>query len=93
MVIVWPLRQFSTDPAQGCSHDVPVGRAQHADNRVLADAARPFESGLKVLTDRHPDLLKAFGKFSKWANQMGTLSGGNHFIEVCLAVGPQHPVR
>ena len=66
------------------SRDVPVGRAQHADNRVLADAARPFEPGLKALTERHPDLLKAFGKFSKWANQMGTLGGGNHFIEVCL---------
>ena len=66
------------------SRDVPVGRAQHADNRVLVDAARPFEPGLKALTERHPDLLKAFGKFSKWANQMGTLGGGNHFIEVCL---------
>lgn len=66
------------------SRDVPVGRAQHTDSRVLADAARPFEPGLKVLTDRHPELLKAFGKFSKWANQMGTLGGGNHFIEVCL---------
>jgi len=66
------------------SRDVPVGRAQHADNRVLADAARPFEPGLKALIERHPELLKAFGKFSKWANQMGTLGGGNHFIEVCL---------
>jgi len=46
-------------------------------------AARPFEPGLKALTDRHPHLLKAFGKFSKWTNQMGTLGGGNHFIEVC----------
>ena len=69
------------------SRDVPVGRAQHADERVLADAARPFEPGLKSLTDRHPQLLKAFGKFSKWTNQMGTLGGGNHFIEVCLDEG------
>jgi tRNA-splicing ligase RtcB len=66
------------------SRDVPVGRAQHADNRVLVDAAQPFEPRLKALTDQHPQLLKAFGKFSKWANQMGTLGGGNHFIEVCL---------
>jgi tRNA-splicing ligase RtcB len=66
------------------SRDVPVGRAQHRDDRVLADAAKPFEPGLKSLTDRHPELLKAFGKFSKWTNQMGTLGGGNHFIEVCL---------
>jgi tRNA-splicing ligase RtcB len=66
------------------SRDVPVGRAQHRDERVLVDAAKPFEPGLKSLTDRHPELLKAFGKFSKWTNQMGTLGGGNHFIEVCL---------
>jgi tRNA-splicing ligase RtcB len=66
------------------TRDVPVGRNQHADGRVLVDAVRPFEPGLKALTERHPQLLKAFGKFSKWANQMGTLGGGNHFIEVCL---------
>ncbi len=66
------------------SRDVPVGRAQHADAKTLMDAVRPFEPGLKVLTDRHPELLKTFGKFSKWMNQMGTLGGGNHFIEVCL---------
>lgn len=66
------------------TRDVPVGRAQHADNRVLVDAVKPFEPGLKRLTDRHPELLKSFGKFSKWMNQMGSLGGGNHFIEVCL---------
>jgi tRNA-splicing ligase RtcB len=66
------------------TRDVPVGRAQHADDRVLVSAAKPFEANLMILTDRHPELLKAFGKFSKWTNQMGTLGGGNHFIEVCL---------
>ena len=66
------------------TRDVPVGRDQHSDGRVLVDAVRPFESGLKALTERHPQLLKSFGKFSQWANQMGTLGGGNHFIEVCL---------
>ena len=66
------------------SRDVPVGRNQHKDDRILVDAAKPFEPGLKALTDRHPQLLKAFGKFSNWMNQMGTLGGGNHFIEVCL---------
>ncbi len=64
--------------------DVPVGREQHADNRVLADAARPFERGLKALIQRHPQLLKSMGRNSRWTHQMGTLGGGNHFIEVCL---------
>ena len=66
------------------SRDVPVGRAQHADDRVLVDAAKPFEARLNLMTQKHPQLLKAFGKFSKWVNQMGSLGGGNHFIEVCL---------
>lgn len=66
------------------TRDVPVGRAQHKDERALIDAAKPFESRLDAMTQKHPQLLKAFGKFSKWINQMGTLGGGNHFIEVCL---------
>ena len=66
------------------TRDVPVGRGQHADNKVLVEAAKPFEQGLKSLMVRHPELLKSFGKLSKWTNQMGTLGGGNHFIEVCL---------
>jgi tRNA-splicing ligase RtcB len=66
------------------SRDVPVGRAQHGDDRALVAAAKPFASRLDAMTQKHPQLLKAFGKFSKWVNQMGTLGGGNHFIEVCL---------
>jgi tRNA-splicing ligase RtcB len=66
------------------SRDVPVGREQHADDRALGEAARPFEARLDAMTRKHPQLLKSFGRFSKWVNQMGTLGGGNHFIEVCL---------
>lgn len=66
------------------TRDVPVGRAQHKDDRALVTAAKPFEARLDAMTNKHPQLLKAFGKFSKWVNQMGTLGGGNHFIEVCL---------
>ncbi|MDR1708369.1 MAG: RtcB family protein, partial [Candidatus Accumulibacter sp.] len=66
------------------ARDVPVGRAQHRDADVLLHAAMPFEARLDAMTEKHPQLLKAFGKFSKWMNQMGTLGGGNHFIEVCL---------
>ncbi len=66
------------------SRDVPVGRSQHKDERALTDAAKPFAAPLAAMTDKHPQLLKAFGRFSKWVNQIGTLGGGNHFIEVCL---------
>jgi len=66
------------------SRDVPVGRVQHKDNRVMTEDALPFENGLNELTEKHDGLLASFGKQSKWANQMGTLGGGNHFIEICL---------
>lgn len=66
------------------SRDVPVGRAQHRENRAQAGDALPFQSGLDRLTDKHPQLLKSFGKFSNWICQMGSLGGGNHFIEICL---------
>jgi tRNA-splicing ligase RtcB len=66
------------------SRDVPVGRSQHTDARALTEAAKPFAAPLAALTEKHPQLLKAFGRFSNWVNQIGTLGGGNHFIEVCL---------
>lgn len=66
------------------SRDVPVGRDQHADDRVLLDAALPFQAGLNHLIANHPTLPKMFGRTMKWINQMGTLGGGNHFIEICL---------
>ena len=66
------------------SRDIPVGRNWHTDERALFDAARPFEAQLTAMTQKHPGLLKSFGRFNNWINQMGTLGGGNHFIEICL---------
>jgi tRNA-splicing ligase RtcB len=66
------------------SRDVPVGGAQHDEERALVDAARPFAKRLERMLARDPGLLKRMGKHSDWVRQMGTLGGGNHFIEVCL---------
>jgi len=66
------------------SRDIPVGRNWHKDERALVDVAKPFEARLTAMTQKHPELLKSFGKFDKWINQMGTLGAGNHFIEICL---------
>jgi tRNA-splicing ligase RtcB len=66
------------------SRDIPVGRDQHKEDRALAERALPFETQLMSMTEKHPKLLKAFGKFSSWICQMGTLGNGNHFIELCL---------
>jgi tRNA-splicing ligase RtcB len=66
------------------SRDVPVGREQHKAGRALVDVAAPFEGDLKRILAAHPDLAKRFPRTLKWVEQMGTLGGGNHFIEVCL---------
>jgi tRNA-splicing ligase RtcB len=66
------------------SRDVPVGRDQHKEGRALKAAARPFEPALRRILDKHPALEKRFPRTQNWVYQLGTLGGGNHFIEVCL---------
>ena len=66
------------------TRDVPVGRDQHKEGRALKRAAAPHQRGLKTILDAHPQLAKRFPRTLNWAQQMGTLGGGNHFIEVCL---------
>src|SRR6185295_16172174 len=62
--------------------DVPVGFGQHDD--VVSGAVKPFQKGLRHILDKHAGIQKRIGKRSDWTRQLGTLGGGNHFIEVCL---------
>lgn len=64
--------------------DVPVGRDQHKEGRALTQAVRPLERGLESILAKHPAVEKRFPRARNWVQQMGTLGGGNHFIEVCL---------
>jgi tRNA-splicing ligase RtcB (3'-phosphate/5'-hydroxy nucleic acid ligase) len=66
------------------SRDVPVGFAQHNDRDVRSHAAKEFQRGLKEILESHPGIQKRVGKRASWTHQLGTLGGGNHFIEVCL---------
>ena len=66
------------------SRDVPVGFGQHNERDTRDSAAKPFARGLNRILDKHPGIEKRVGKHSNWARQLGTLGGGNHFIEVCL---------
>ena len=45
---------------------------------------RPFSRRLKRILEKHPGVQKRVGRKSHWTRQLGTLGGGNHFIEVCL---------
>jgi tRNA-splicing ligase RtcB len=66
------------------SRDVPVGFGQHNERGVRDHAARRFQKPLRRILDKHPGIEKRKGKRTSWAHQLGTLGGGNHFIEVCL---------
>jgi len=66
------------------SRDVPVGREQHRDGRELTAAAAPLQRGLRHILTAHPQITRRFKRASNWIQQMGTLGGGNHFIEVCI---------
>jgi tRNA-splicing ligase RtcB len=66
------------------SRDVPLGFEQHSDERRPDDAAQPLAAGLTRVTQKHPNVMKKAGKHSHWVNQLGSLGGGNHFIEICL---------
>ncbi|MEO8143572.1 MAG: RtcB family protein [Betaproteobacteria bacterium] len=66
------------------SRDVPVGFDQHDEKDARDHAAIRFERGLKKILEKHPGVEKLIGKNSSWVRQMGTLGGGNHFIELCL---------
>ncbi len=64
---------------------VPVGFDQHDPRDALSAAAKPFARALDRIADKHPRLAKMQKRFDEtWVRQLGTLGGGNHFIEVCL---------
>jgi tRNA-splicing ligase RtcB len=68
---------------------VPVGFEQHDYDRVRgsaqARAARPFADRLDRIVEKHPGVAKMQRHFERtWISQLGSLGGGNHFIELCL---------
>jgi tRNA-splicing ligase RtcB len=66
------------------TRDVPVGFDQHEERDARTQAATGFKRGLHRILEKHRGIEKRVGKRSSWVRQMGTLGGGNHFIEVCL---------
>ena len=66
------------------TRDVPVGFGQHGDRDARSHAAKAFQKPLQKILGKHGGIGKRIGKNSSWVHQLGTLGGGNHFIEVCL---------
>ena len=64
---------------------IPVGFNMHKSDKARASTIRALSVGLDKLLERHPKLLKTQKKpYQTWVRQLGTLGGGNHFIEICL---------
>jgi tRNA-splicing ligase RtcB (3'-phosphate/5'-hydroxy nucleic acid ligase) len=68
---------------------VPVGFDQHEWNKVRGSAharvGRPLNDRLDRIVAKHGGIMKMQHKFAQtWICQIGTLGGGNHFIEICM---------
>lgn len=64
---------------------VPVGFAMHQSDMARRSSITALNSGLDKLLGKHPKLVKMQKKpYQTWIRQLGTLGGGNHFIELCL---------
>ncbi len=64
---------------------IPVGNGPRGDHRALPDGVQThlarsnLAPRLHAIKDRHRRI-----RTDKWDKQIGTLGGGNHFIELCL---------
>lgn len=64
---------------------VPVGFDLHKQVKAKASTLTPLDKRLQPIISKHPGLVRMLRKFDMtWQKQLGTLGGGNHFIELCL---------
>jgi tRNA-splicing ligase RtcB len=65
---------------------VPVGFNMHSVRNIPEAVAGTVNAGLVRILKKYPKLAENAkrGTSQRWARQIGTLGGGNHFIEVCL---------
>ena len=64
---------------------VPVGFNMHQSDKAKRSTVNALRTVLSRILDRHPKIANLQKKpYQTWIRQLGTLGGGNHFIEVCL---------
>ncbi len=65
---------------------IPVGFDQHKKDPVKRSTITALNVQLERIMDKHPAIMRMQGKkaYLTWVRQLGTLGGGNHFIEICL---------
>lgn len=64
---------------------VPVGFAKHKTITAQNSTIKNLENRINQITDKHPVVFRMLKNPQQtWTQQLGTLGGGNHFIELCL---------
>ncbi|MDH3466363.1 MAG: RtcB family protein [Gammaproteobacteria bacterium] len=64
---------------------VPVGFTMHRADMAKRSTIVGLNDGLHRILEKHPKLANLQKKpYQTWIRQLGTLGGGNHFIELCL---------
>jgi len=64
---------------------VPVGFDMHRTVKARRSTLTALDAGLENILIRHPAVGKMVKNIGRtWSQQVGTLGGGNHFIELCL---------
>lgn len=64
---------------------IPVGFNKHKEDKAARATVTSLNTGLEKILARHPDITKSMKQPGEtWTRQLGTLGGGNHFIELCL---------
>lgn len=75
------LRRIRSD----IERKVPVGFALHKQVKAKASTLSPLDKRLNTIIVKHPGLKRMLKNFDQtWQKQLGTLGGGNHFIELCV---------
>ncbi|VAW72861.1 RNA-2',3'-PO4:RNA-5'-OH ligase [hydrothermal vent metagenome] len=64
---------------------VPVGFEMHKVDRARDSTIRALSTGLHDVLARSPKVLSGQKRSHQtWIRQLGSLGGGNHFIEICV---------
>jgi tRNA-splicing ligase RtcB len=64
---------------------IPVGFNMHKQDRARQSTVTALATGLHQILEKHRKIYTMQKKpYQTWIRQLGTLGGGNHFIELCL---------
>lgn len=64
---------------------IPVGFNMHKTDRARQSTIRALSVGLDRVIREHKKIFSLQKKpYQTWVRQIGTLGGGNHFIELCI---------